>query len=85
LGGNLLLFKYPDVAKASFATGEADTEVYPGAGYIELESQGAYTSIAANGTLVWTIQVRVVAIPNTVTVGANSTTLKDFTEQQAAL
>ena len=85
LNGNLLLFKYPDVAKASFATGEADTEVYPGAGYVELESQGAYTSIAAAGTLSWTIQVRVVPIPNSVTVGANSTTLTDFTEQQAAL
>jgi hypothetical protein len=85
LSGNLLLFKYPDVAKASFATGEADTEVYPGAGYIELESQGAYTSMATNDTLSWTIQVRVVAIPSNVTVGANSTTLTDFTEQQAAL
>ena len=85
LSGNLLLFKYPDVAKASFATGEADTEVYPGQGYMELESQGAYTSLAANATLSWTIQMRVDPVPGSVTVASGNASLISFAEQQAAL
>lgn len=85
LGGNLLLFKYPDVAKASLAPAEGDTEVYPGSGYIELESQGAYQSLAANGTLSWTIQMRVDPIPGSVTVASGNATLSSFAEQQAAL
>jgi hypothetical protein len=84
LNNNLLLFKYPNVAQASFATNEADTEVYPGSGYIELEAQGAYAPVAAGGTSSWTIQWRVVPIDSSVTVAANSATLIAFAEQQAA-
>jgi hypothetical protein len=85
LNGNLLLFKFPNVAQGSFATtNEADIEVYPGSGYIELEAQGAYTSLAANGTSTWTIQWRVVPIDSGVTVGANSSSLITFAQQQAA-
>jgi hypothetical protein len=84
LNGNLLLFKFPNVAQGSFAPNEADIEVYPGSGYIELEAQGAYTSLAANGTSAWTIQWRVVPIDSGVTVAANSSSLITFAQQQAA-
>jgi hypothetical protein len=85
LGGNLFLTKYPDVAKASFATGEGDTEIYPGPGFIELEAQGDYKSLTANGTLSWTVQMRVDPIDTAVTVSSGSATLISFAEQQAAL
>jgi hypothetical protein len=86
LGGNLFLIKYPDVAQTAVASNESDTQVYPGSGYMELEAQGAYATIAANGSSTpWTVQWRVVAIPGTVTVAAGSTSLLDFAKQQAAL
>ncbi len=83
---NLFLIKYPDVAQSAFAPGESDTEVYPGSGYIELEAQGAYSTIAANSSSSpWTVQWRVAPIPNSVTVAAGSTTLASFAQQQAAM
>ena len=85
LGGNLLLLKYPNIATTSFATGESDTEVYPGSGYMELEAQGASTSLASGANLPWTVQLRVVPIPSSVTVAVNSSTLLTFAQQQAAL
>ncbi len=86
LGGNLLLIKYPDIAQSAAASNESDTQVYPGSGYMELEAQGAYATIAANGSSTpWTVQWRVVAIPGSVTVTAGSATLLTFAQQQAAL
>jgi hypothetical protein len=85
LGGNLLLIKYPDVASSAFAPTEGDTEIFPGDGYIELESQGAYGALAANANVSWSVQWRVVAIPANVTVSAASATLASFAQQQAAL
>ena len=85
LSGNLLLIKYPDVASSAFAPNEGDTEIFPGDGYIELEPQGAYGSLAANANVSWTVQWRVVAIPANVTVSAASATLASFAQQQAAL
>jgi hypothetical protein len=85
LSGNLLLIKYPDVASSAFAPNEGDTEIFPGDGYIELEPQGAYGSLAANASVSWTVQWRVVAIPGNVTASAGSETLAAFAQQQAAL
>jgi hypothetical protein len=85
LSGNLLLIKYPDVASSAFAPNEGDTEIFPGDGYIELEPQGAYGSLAANASVSWTVQWRVVAIPGNVTASAGSETLATFAQQQAAL
>ena len=85
LSGKLLLIKYPDVPSSAFAPTEGDTEIFPGDGYIELESQGAYGSLAANANVSWTVQWRVVAIPGNVTASAGSATLASFAQQQAAL
>jgi hypothetical protein len=85
LGGNLFLTKYPDVAKSAFATNEADTEVYPGPGFIELEAQGEYKSLTASGSLSWIVQMRVDPIPSNVTVASGNASLISFAEQQAAL
>jgi hypothetical protein len=83
LGGNLLLIKYPDVASSAFAPNEGDTEIFPGDGYIELEPQGAYGSLAANASVSWTVRWRVVAIPGNVTVSAASETLASFARATA--
>jgi len=85
LGGNLLLLKYNDIQPSAFAPSEGDTEVYPGNGYIELEAQGAYTTLAAGGKVTWTVQWRVVPIPSSVTVSPGNATLSTFAQQQAAL
>jgi hypothetical protein len=85
LGGNLLLRKFTNTPASAQAPGEGQDEIYPGAGFLELEVQGPYTPIPAGGSLSWTIAWRIVQIPTSVTVSAGSTTLADFAKQQAAL
>jgi hypothetical protein len=86
LNGNLLLIKYPNAQAGTFAPSEGDTEVYPGAGYIELEAQGTYAPIAASASSSpWPVQWSVTAIPSTVTVAAGSASLLKFVQQQAAM
>jgi Domain of unknown function (DUF4380) len=54
--GLILIKKFPDVAAANLAPGEGDVEVYTDHGhtYIELETQGAYGSIAPQASVSWT-------------------------------
>jgi hypothetical protein len=85
LGGNLFLRKFTNTPASAQAPGEGQDEIYPGSGFLELEVQGPYTSIPANGSLAWTVAWRIVKIPTSVTVSAGSTTLADFAKQQAAL
>ena len=82
LNGNLFIIKYPDIAQSAFAPNESDTEVYPGSGYIELEAQGAYATIASGASsAAWTVQWRVVPIPASVTVSVGSASLISFVQQ----
>jgi hypothetical protein len=85
LDGNLLVRKFSDTPAGQQAPKEGENEIYPGTGFLELEVQGPYTSIAAGGKLAWTVAWRIAKIPSTVTVSAGSTTLADFAKQQAAL
>ncbi len=85
LNGYLFLKLFDDVPAANLAPGEGDVEIYPGSGYLELEPQGAYSAIAANAFIDWTVRWRVVAIPTTVTLAVGSPTLIEFAQQQAAL
>ncbi len=82
VSGNLFLIRYPDVKTGSFAPNEADTEVYPGSGYMELEAQGEYESLSTGATSVWTVQWLVVPIPGSVTVAAGSAPLLEFVQEQ---
>jgi hypothetical protein len=85
LGGNLLLIKYPDVQASSLAPNEGDIEIYADtAGFIELEVQGPYTSLSSNGTLPWTVQMRAVPVPSSVTVAAGDAGLLSFVQEQLA-
>jgi hypothetical protein len=83
--GILFLKKFTDVPVSSLAPGEGDVDIYPGPGFLEVEAQGAYTSIPANGSLSWSTQWRVAKIPSSVTVAAGSATLLSFAQQQAAM
>jgi hypothetical protein len=85
LNGNLLLRKFTDTPASAQAPKEGEDEIYPGSGFLELEVQGPYTSIAANDKLSWTVQWRIVKIPSTVDVSAGSATLAEFAKQQAGL
>jgi hypothetical protein len=85
LNRNLFLRKFTNTPASAQAPGEGQDEIYPGAGFLELEVQGPYTSIPAGGSLSWTIAWRIMKIPTSVTVSAGSTTLADFAKQQAAL
>jgi hypothetical protein len=83
--GVLFLKKFTDVPISGLAPGEGDVDIYPGPGFLEIEAQGTYTSIPANGSLAWSTQWRVAKIPSSVTVAAGSATLLSFAQQQAAM
>jgi len=83
--GVLFLKKFTATPANDVAPGEGSVEIYPGSGFLELETQGPYTSIPANGSLPWSMDWRVVTIPSSVTVAPGSSTLVTFAEQQAAM
>jgi hypothetical protein len=85
LGGNLFLKKFADQPASAQAPGEGEVGVYPGAGFIEFEVQGPYTSIPASGSLPWSIQWRVVKVPSSVSIAVGSAALVTFVQQQLAL
>jgi len=85
LNGNLFLKKFTDVPANMQAPMDGEIGVYPGAGFLEFEVQGPYTSIAASGKLPWSISWRVVKVPSSVTIAVSSTMLVDFAKQQLGL
>ena len=54
----LLIKKFEDLSPSQPAPGEAEIQVYVNRGktYIELESQGAYTTLEPGGSLTWTVK-----------------------------
>jgi hypothetical protein len=83
-GGALFLKKFAQQPTSALAPSEGATDIYPGTGFLEVEALGPYTSIAAGGSLAWSIQWRVDKIPSSVTVSPGSSTLAAFARQQAA-
>jgi len=84
-GGNLFLKRFADQPSTAQATGEGEICIYPGATWIEFEVQGPYTQIAANGSLPWKVEWKLVKIPSSVTVAVGSATLLAFVQQQVAI
>jgi hypothetical protein len=82
INGNLFLKKFTDIPASAQPTGEGEVDVYPGNGFLEFEVEGPYTMLAASGSLNWSIQWKVVKIPNTVSIAAGSTSLVSFVMQQ---
>jgi len=85
IGGNMFLKLYTDTPSSMFAPMEGEIGVYPGAGFVEFEVQGAYTSIAAGSSLPYTTHWKVLKLPSNVTVSAGSASLLSFARQQATL
>jgi hypothetical protein len=85
VGGNMFLKRYMDQPASAQPAMEGEIDVYPGAGFLEFEVQGPYTQIAANGSLPWSIEWRVVKVPTNISVAVGSAALVEFARQQAAL
>lgn len=81
----LLVKRFMDVPVAQQAPGEGDCEFYAGNGYVELENQGAYGSLPANGSVSWTVRwyIRNLSDPSIATVGnaAIVTMVRDVIKQ----
>jgi hypothetical protein len=74
----LYLLAYPDVAPSEAAPGEAEIELFTGGTYVEIEPQGAVTSIAAGASLPWTIRWQLRRLPSGTTVAPGSADLLSF-------
>ena len=85
LNGNLFLKKFMDQPASAQPKDEGEIDVYPGNGFLEFEVQGPYTDIAANGSLPWSIQWKVVKVPSTINVAVESAELVSFAKQQLGL
>ncbi len=72
VGGNLFLKRFTDQPASLQPAMEGEIDVYPGAGFLEFEVQGPYTQIAANGSLPWSIEWRVVKVPTSVSIAVGS-------------
>ena len=66
------------------APGEREVEIYANAGhnYVEFEQQGAYQSIPAGGTMVWTMHWLLRKLPGTVAPTAGSAALLTWVRGQ---
>ena len=84
--GLLYLLAYPDIQPSEAAPGEAEVELYTGqgAGYVEMETQGALTSVAPGGTLVWTVRWKLRQLQLGTSVAVGSSTLASFAASQLA-
>jgi hypothetical protein len=67
--------RFPDLPAGAAASGEAEIEIYSGAGYVELEVQGALTSLAGGASFSYVTEWKVVPIPAEVPVEAGSAAL----------
>jgi hypothetical protein len=61
--GVLLLKVFEDVPPGAAAGGEAEVELYTGAGYDEIESQGSHAEIQPGAKREWTVRWLVRALP----------------------
>jgi hypothetical protein len=75
--GLLFVKKFPDASAGPAAPGEAEVEMFASGdrAYVELESQGAYTSIMPGGALSWTTTWFLTALPADVDAGLGSASL----------
>jgi hypothetical protein len=85
-GGLLYLVASPDIQPSEAAPGEAEVELFagPGADYLEMETQGAYTNVPPGGTLVWTVRWKLRRVPRGTSVAAGSADLVSFSSAALA-
>jgi len=66
VGDRLLVKQFPDLPPSAIAPNEAEIELYvnPDHTYVEVEQQGAYTSIAPGQTVTWKVRWYVRRLPS---------------------
>ena len=84
--GLMYLLAYPDIQPSEAAPGEAEVELFTGqaSGYVEMETQGALTSLAPGGSLVWTVRWKLRELPLGTPRAVGSSALASFAESQLA-
>jgi hypothetical protein len=67
----LFLASFPDIQPTDAAPGEAEIEFFTNSSYVELEAQGAYTTLAPGQALTWTVRWKLRRLPSSasLTVG----------------
>ncbi|MFA9392218.1 MAG: T9SS type A sorting domain-containing protein [Prolixibacteraceae bacterium] len=91
--GHLFLISGKAVASTEFATGEAEMEYWVdgSVGYVELENQSKYVTLAAGDTLHYNVVWHIRRVPADIAIEAGNTALIDFakkvvaTEEQTAV
>ena len=78
--GVLLIKQFPNVAPEYIANGESDIEIYvcPRFNYIELESQGPFTSLEAGEELAYTVTWILQKLPEEMEVAPGNPELVGF-------
>jgi hypothetical protein len=61
-GTSLFVKRFADLPPGAEAPGEAEIEIYSGAGYVELEVQGALATLNVGESSTWTVQWKVVPL-----------------------
>jgi len=84
LHDKLFIKAFKDVPVELLAPNEGDIEIYADGEFLELEQQGDYTSIAADGSLSWPVQWRVIAIPKSVKIETGSESLLKLIRDEVA-
>jgi len=74
----LWLMSFPDIQPADSPTGEAEIEVYTNSSYVELEAQGALTTIEPQAALTWTVRWKLRRLPGSATVAPGDAGLAVF-------
>ena len=85
LAGDFLFIKaFPAVPAEQQAPGEAGIEIFACAGYVEVEQQGAWVSLAPGESLSWTVRWYVRPLPRGTARIAGSLELIELAERTAA-
>jgi hypothetical protein len=74
----LTVLAHPDIQPADAAPGEAEIEVFTNGDYVEIESQGPLTAVAAGETLTWTVRWKLRRLAAGTPVAAGSAELASF-------
>jgi len=74
----LYVMSYPDIQPAEAAPGEAEIELFTNGDYVEIESQGALTTVAPGQALTWTVRWKLRPVPGGTTVASGSAALASF-------
>jgi hypothetical protein len=80
----LFVKSFPEIGPGSFAPNESEVELYQESGFIEMEDQGAYTTLGPGDSLSWTVRWQSKAVPRA-SVTAGSRALVDSARALAAL